>query len=79
MVGEVVKKAADKAKTNVKDRFESLKKRGKEEVEVLKTAGRELVELKPVVAAVDAVTGTISTAGEVIKDQALITRRWIER
>ena len=76
---EVVKKAVDKAKTNVKDRFESLKKRGREEVDVLKNAASELVELKPVVAVVDVIAGTVSTAGEAIKDQALITRRWIER
>jgi hypothetical protein len=78
-MAEVAKKVVDKTKTNVKDRADSLKKRGREEVDLLKKAGRELVELKPVVAAVDVVAGTISTVGEFIKDQSLITRRWIER
>lgn len=72
-------KIMEKVTTNVKDRFEKLRSRAREEVDVLKGAVSELTELKPVPAVVHAVTGTVDTVGDAIVDQALITRRWIER
>lgn len=69
----------EKVTANVRDRFEKLKTRAREERDVLKKSWSELVELKPVPAMVHTITGTVDTVGEIIVDQALITRRWIER
>ncbi len=69
----------DKVTRNVKDRFESLKDLPKDELETLKSSFKSLTEFKPVVAVVDVVSGTVHNAGDFLKDQSLIFRRWIER
>jgi len=69
----------EKVTANVRDRFDKLKSRVKQEGDVIRSSWSELTELKPVPAVVHAISGTVNTVGDVIVDQALITRRWIER
>lgn len=70
---------ADRLTTNLKDRWESVKDLPKDELETLKDGFKSLTEFRPVVAVVDVVVGTVHNAGDFLKDQSLIFRRWIER
>lgn len=68
----------EKVKRNLKDRFTAVKDVPKREFNIVKTAFRNLVSLRPVPAVVDIIVDTIDNAGDFIKTQAEITRRWID-
>ena len=68
----------EKVKRNLKDRFTAVKEVPKREFNIVKTSFRNLVSLRLVPAVIDLVVDTIDNAGDFIKTQASITRRWID-
>lgn len=66
-----------KVESNLKARGSSVRSAVNAEVSTVKTAVRDLIQLKPVKAVVGLVTETVDNIGDLIKDQAEITRRWV--
>ena len=68
----------EKVKRNLKDRFAEVKRVPKREFEIVKGAFKNLIALKPVIAVTDLATETIDNVGDFVREQATITRRWID-
>ena len=68
----------EKVKRNLKRRAEAVKALPKRELNIVKSSVRNLVSLKPVPAVVDLVSDTIENVGDFVKEQAAVTRSWVE-
>jgi len=66
-----------KAESKIRRRVETIRGSIKREVDLGRAAARDLVGLKPVQAVVELAAGTIDNAGDLIKEQAKITREWV--
>ena len=67
-----------KVESGVKERVEVTRKAVGKEVEIVRTFVKDISTLKPVKAVIDLGIDTMDNLGDLIKDQARITREWME-
>lgn len=66
-----------KVESGITKRADSARNTIKREVSIGRTFIGDLTSLKPVKAVIDVVVDTIDNVGDLIKEQASITREWI--
>jgi len=66
-----------KAESKIRRRVDAIRSSVKREVDLARNTARDLVGLKPVQAGVELVAGTVDNLGDLVKEQAKITREWM--
>jgi len=67
----------DKVEANLKAHVDTTRDTLHKEVTTIKAAAKDFKELKPVQGIVNLIAGSIDNAGEGLRKQAEITRRWV--
>lgn len=66
-----------KVESNLKERARGVRSAASRELTIGRTFISDLVALRPVKAVTDVVTDTLDNAGDLVKVQADVTRRWL--
>ena len=74
----MAKELPDKVERGIKERIDKTREAVNKEVTIVRTFVKDVASLKPVQALIDLGTDTMDNVGDLIKEQARITREWIE-
>lgn len=74
----MAKDLPDKVERGIKERIDKTREAVNKEVTIVRTFVKDVASLKPVQALIDLGTDTMDNVGDLIKEQARITREWIE-
>jgi len=74
----VAKEIPGKVETGIKSRVDATRDTVKKEADIVRDFIKDVTSLKPVKAVIDLSTDTMENIGDWIKEQASITRKWME-
>ena len=74
----MAKEVPGKVEKGMQSRVDATRDAVKKEVDIVRTFVKDITGLKPVKAAIDLTTETLDNVGDWIKEQARITREWVE-